>query len=69
LFAGVSLLNPSLGHNRARAGRLVRPPRFSGPNYCGDFPIREAFPGKNGHYPALLSGVAADENAVDGLDF
>jgi len=67
LFAGVSLLNPSLGHNRARAGRLVRPPRFSGPKYRGDFPVRESFLWKNRHCPPLFSGVPTDENPVDVL--
>ena len=45
----------------------MRPPRFLGPEFCSDFAIRKAFPGEDGHCPALLSCVPTDENSVDCL--
>lgn len=69
MYADASLLNPSLGHNRVRAGRFQRPPRFLGPKYSRYLPVCESFPGEDGHGPAFLAGVSADQNPIDRLDF
>lgn len=69
MYADASLLNPSLGHNRVRAGRFQRPPRFLGPEYCGDLPVREALPWEDRYGPALLASVAANQYPVYRLRF
>jgi hypothetical protein len=67
--AGVSLLNPSLGHNRARAGRLERPPRLLRPKYRLDLSLGEALPSKDGDRPPQLASKATDKNPIDGPHF
>ena len=47
----------------------MRPPRFLWPDYVRDLPIRESLPWEGRYGPALLPGVAADENPIDGLGF